>query len=97
MKILGLIKNILKENKPILKKKFKIKEIGIFGSYARNEQEENSDLDILIEFYEPISFFTFIDIEEYLTELLGIKVDLVSKKALKPRIGKFILDELILI
>lgn len=97
MKVLGLIKKTLKENKLILEKKFKIKEIGIFGSYVRNEQEENSDLDILIEFYEPISFFTFIDIEEYLTELLGIKVDLVSKKALKPRIGKFILDELILI
>ena len=78
-----------------MEKQFKVKEIGIFGSYVRGEQEDKSDMDILVEFREPVGFFTFLDLEEYLTELLGIKVDLVSKKALKPRIGKYILQEMI--
>jgi hypothetical protein len=95
MKKLDEIKRILEEYKPIMEEEFKVKEIGIFGSYVRGEQEEDSDIDILVEFYEPVGFFTFLDLEEYLKELLGIKVDLVSKKALKPRIGQYILQEMI--
>lgn len=95
MKKLDEIKRILEEYKPIMEKEFKVKEIGIFGSYVRGEQEEDSDIDILVEFSEPVGFFTFLDLEEYLKELLGIKVDLVSKKALKPTIGQYILQEMI--
>lgn len=95
MKNLEEIKKILEKHKSVMEKQFKVKEIGIFGSYVRGEQEDNSDIDILVEFYEPIGFFAFIDLEEYLAGLLGIKVDLVSKKALKPRIGKYILQEMI--
>ncbi len=95
MKNLEEIKKILNENKPIIKKKFKVKEIGIFGSYARGENKHKSDIDVLVEFDEPVGFFAFLDLEEYLENILGIKVDLVSKKALKPRIGKYILEELI--
>ena len=95
MKKLEEIKKILEKHKSIIEKQFKVKEIGIFGSYVRSEQEDKSDMDILVEFREPVGFFTFLDLEEYLTELLGIKVDLVSKKALKPRIGKYILEEMI--
>jgi predicted nucleotidyltransferase len=54
-----------------------------------------SDVDILVEFEEPIGFFQFLDLEEYLTKLIGIKVDLVSKGALKPIIGEKILKEVI--
>lgn len=50
-------------------------------------------MDILVEFYEPIGFFKFIELEDYLSDILGHDVDLVSKKALKPRIGKHILEE----
>jgi len=95
MRNLEEIKKILEEHKSTIEKQFKVKEISIFGSYVRGEQKENGDIDILVEFYEPIGFFTFLDLEEFLTGLLGIKVDLVSKKALKPRIGKYILQEII--
>jgi len=97
MKTLKEIEKILKENKAILVERFKVKEIGIFGSYVRGEQKEKSDVDILVSFYEPISLFEFMDMEEFLTQILGVKVDLVSKKALKPRIGKYILEEVIYI
>jgi len=95
MKTIEEIKNKLERQKSLLKEKYKVENIGIFGSYVRGEQRKDGDVDILVEFYEPIGFFTFLDLEEYLTELLGIKVDLVSKKALKPRIGKYILKEVV--
>ena len=87
------IETLVKENKVVLTKQFKVKEIGIFGSVVRGEDKETSDVDILVEFVEPIGFFKFLELEEYLSDLIGRKVDLVSKKALKPRIGKHILKE----
>lgn len=91
------IENILRKHKQELKKRFKLKEIGIFGSFVRGEQKKRSDIDILVEFEEPIGLFEFMDLEEYLMKILGAKVDLVSKKALKPRIGKHILQEVVYI
>jgi len=95
MENIEIIKARLLEQKPILAERFKVKEIGIFGSLVRGEQGEASDIDILVEFSEPVSLFTFIDLEDYLSEVLGAKVDLVSRKALKPHIGKNILKELV--
>lgn len=95
MKNIEEIKKILNKNKSQFQKSFKVKEIGIFGSYIKNEQTKKSDLDILVEFESPIDFFDYIELEEYLTVLLGIKVDLVMKKALKPNIGRNILKEVI--
>jgi predicted nucleotidyltransferase len=92
-KKLKKIEKIVKENKVVLTKQFRVKEIGIFGSVVRGEDKETSDVDILVEFVEPIGFFKFLELEEYLSDLIGRKVDLVSKKALKPRIGKHILKE----
>jgi len=89
------IKSALHQHKLILSDRFKVKTIGVFGSYVRGEQKDGSDIDILVEFSEPVGFFAFLDLEEYLTGLLGVKVDLVTKKALKPRIGKHILQELV--
>ncbi len=97
MKTLEKIKKIIEENKSILKERFKVKNIGVFGSYVKGEQKRKSDLDVLVEFEEPISLFEFMDLEEYLMKILDVKVDLVSKKALKPRIGKRILEEVIYI
>ena len=93
MKNLKNIKTILEEHKFIVENKFKIKELSIFGSHVRGEQKEDSDIDILVEFHEPVGFFKFLDLEVFLSELLESKVDLVSKKALKPGIGKNILKE----
>jgi len=89
------IKKILKRSKEELRKKYGVIEIGIFGSYVRGEQYKGSDLDILIEF-EPdpkMDLIDFIELENYISELLGIKVGLVMKSALKPRIGRQILKE----
>jgi len=94
-KTLAEIKNILEKHKTELKTKYGIKEIGIFGSYLREEQKEKSDLDVLIEF-EPdakMDLIKFVELEEHLSNLLEIKVDLVMKSGLKPRIGKHILRE----
>lgn len=89
--------SILKEHKAELKEKYGVKEIGIFGSYVRGEYKEQSDLDILVEFEEDakIGLLKFVNLENYLSDLIGFKVDLVEKSALKPRIGKNILREVI--
>jgi hypothetical protein len=91
------ITNILKEHKEELKEKYGVKEIGIFGSYVREEYKGKSDLDILVEFKEEakIGLLRFVNMENYLSELIGVKVDLVEKSALKPRIGRHILKEVV--
>jgi len=91
------IKKILRDYKSILEDKYHVRTLGIFGSYIHNEQAGDSDLDILVDFTAPISLFEFIDMEEELSELLRIKVDLVSRNALKPFIGRRILSEVQLI
>ena len=91
------IKRVLRDYKSVLEKKYHVHTLGIFGSYIHNEQAGDSDLDILVDFTAPISLFEFIDMEEELSELLRIKVDLVSRNALKPFIGKRILSEVQLI
>lgn len=96
-KSLDEIKEILKDHEKELREKYRVKEIGIFGSYLRGEAKEGSDLDILVEF-EPntrVSLLEFVEFENYLSDLLGLKVDLVEKSALKPRIGKQILSEVV--
>lgn len=97
MKKIEQIKRVLAQHKLELKDSFKVKEIGIFGSYVKNEQKEDSDLDILVEFEDSISLLKFVKLENYLSKLLNIKVDLVMKDVLKPRIGKHILEELAII
>jgi len=72
-----------------------VKTIGLFGSYVKGEQKDTSDLDVLVDFYEPISLFRFIELEDFLTQQLGVKVDLVMRDALKPRIKDNILSEAI--
>jgi predicted nucleotidyltransferase len=87
--------NKIAQCKPELESGFQVKEIGIFGSYVRGEQTRNSDLDILVEFAEAPGLFKFLELEELLKTILKVKVDLVMKSALKPRIGKQILSEVI--
>jgi len=99
MKTLEEIKMALAELKPYLKEKYKVKEIGIFGSYVKSEQKKRSDLDILVDFEKnaTITLLDFIGMENYISDVLGIKVDLVMKRALKPNIGKRILKEVVYI
>lgn len=88
------IKETLKRFKPILKEKFKVKEIGIFGSCVRGEESEKSDVDILVTFSEPVGW-EFIDLVEFLENILGRKVDLVTVRALKPQLKDKILKEVV--
>ena len=97
MKNFRTIKEILKRNKKLLEGNYKIKVIGIFGSYSRGDLNKNSDIDILVEFSETPDFFEFIRLENFLEGLLRIKVDLVTRDALKPLIKNEILKETIYI
>lgn len=85
----------LKENKVILEKKYSVKNLEVFGSYVHGEQKKSSDLDVLVEFSKTIDLFQYIELENYLSEKLGVKVDLVMKDTLKPRIKDRILNEAI--
>jgi predicted nucleotidyltransferase len=87
------ILEILRQQLPMLGERYSVEKLEVFGSYVRSEQNKNSDLDILVTFREAPSLLTFIAIENHLTDLLGVKVDLVMKDSLKPRIGQQILRE----
>lgn len=89
------IKSEIEKSMPILKDRYKVKTIGIFGSYVRGKQKKKSDVDILVEFEEVPGLLTFLEIENFLSDILNIKVDLVMKDALKPVIGKHILKEVV--
>jgi predicted nucleotidyltransferase len=84
---------ILRQHLPELREKYSVSYLGIFGSYIRGEQTKDSDLDVLIQFDKKPGLLKYIELENYLSDLLGVKVDLVMKSALKPNIGKQILNE----
>ncbi len=86
---------VLREHRTSLVTRYHIKSLGLFGSYIRNEQKAESDLDVLVEFEEPPSLFEFVRLQNELHDLIGIKVDLVMKETLKPAIGKRILGEVV--
>jgi predicted nucleotidyltransferase len=95
MKPYKRIANIISRRKKELAEKYSVKDIGVFGSFARGEQKRGSDVDILVEFEEVPDLFKFIEMERYLEKLLKKKVDLVEKTALKPRLKDVILSEVI--
>ena len=89
------IQEILKDHKKDLAEKYKVKAIGLFGSYVRAEQGKRSDVDILVEFQEVPDLFKFIELEIYLERILKKKVDLVEKNGLRPRLKDIILNEVV--
>lgn len=95
MKTINEIKALIENNREDLRSQYGVKEIGIFGSFAKGMQNADSDLDILIEFEKPIGFIRFMRLEKMLSELFRIRVELVTKKALKPYIGQRILSEVV--
>ncbi len=86
------IENKLRQMKPELADKFHVSRIGYFGSFANDKQNENSDLDILVEFSKPIGW-EFFTLERFLEQSFGIPIDLVTKNALKERIKDPILNQ----
>jgi predicted nucleotidyltransferase len=84
------IENKLRELKSVLFQKYSVDKIGYFGSFSRNEQTNDSDIDILVSFTKPIGW-DFFDLQEFLENELKLKVDLVSEKALKEQLKQIIL------
>lgn len=99
MKTLKEITATIERLKPLLTEQYGVETVGVFGSYRRGEQTKKSDIDILVTFKEEDypGLFKFLELEEFLARKLGVKVDLVSKKALKPHIGKRILEEVVMV
>lgn len=93
------VKEILKEHKEEVSRKYKVSEIGIFGSFVRGDQKKRSDLDILVEFDEENipSLLKLIEMERYLQRLLRKKVDLVMKSSIRPELKDIILKEVVYI
>jgi predicted nucleotidyltransferase len=91
------VKAILKEHKDEVVQKYKVSEIGIFGSFVRGEQKKRSDIDILMDFYEIPDLLKFIEMERYLQRPLRKKVDLVDKQGIRPQLKDIILKEVVYI
>lgn len=91
------MKNIIKENKKLLEDRYKVKEIGVFGSFVSGEQKSGSDVDILVDFYEVPDLFEFINLERYLQMILKKKVDLVRKPVVRKELKDKILNEVVYI
>ena len=86
---------LLRDHLPYLEKRFHVGSLGVFGSFVRHEEHEGSDLDILVTFNQVPSLLGFLALENYLSDVLGVKVDLVMEDALKPHISKRILNEVV--
>jgi uncharacterized protein len=86
---------LLSDKKNYLRGKYSVRQIGVFGSYVRQEQGKSSDLDVLVDFEKPISLLQFVELEAELSEMTGVEVDLVSQEALKPHIGESVRREVV--
>ena len=89
------LKRIIASHMDTLRNEYHVNEIGIFGSYIRGEQKAGSDIDILVDFSQPVGLFAFIGLEEYLHDILNAKVDLVLKDGIKPLLKENILHEVV--
>lgn len=89
------IRDELADMKPFLETEYHVRELGLFGSYVRGSQTDTSDLDILVEFEEPVTLLELVGLENELTERLGVDVDLVTKGSLKPRIRARVADDVV--
>ena len=87
---------LLRQHEPIIKKRFGVAKIGIFGSYARGEERPESDVDVLVTFKKGQKTFDhYMDCKFYLEDLFGRKVDLVMKGAIKKRLKEYILRDVV--
>ena len=89
-KTLSVIEQLILKHTDTLKEDFKVKSIKIFGSYARGEQNKNSDLDLIVDFFETPTYFDIVKLENYLSDILNIKVDLLTKEGISPHILPYI-------
>lgn len=95
MKSLKEIKEIIGKHKRELRENYGVTETGIFGSYVRGEQKKSSDVDVLVEFEKPVSLLRLVEVENYLSDLLKTKVDLVPKEDIRSELKERILKEVV--
>ena len=95
MRKLKQIQSVLASSKAELRKKYNVKELGIFGSYSRGEQKKASDLDILVKFNQSATLFDFVGLGNYLEEKLKIKVDVVSERSIRPELKSSIVKDVV--
>lgn len=93
MKKLTAIKKIIRDHKTLLRERYNINRIGVFGSYARGDTHSGSDVDVLVEFSEPISLIQLISLENYLSDIIGLKVDVVPKEDIRKELKDTILKD----
>jgi len=97
MKALDEIKEALRSLQEEIKEEYRAEIIGIFGSYARNEEKAGSDIDILVRFYEGATLFDFVGLADFLEERLNVKVDIVSERAIRQELKDQILKEVVMV
>lgn len=90
---LAKAQQMLRAQLPLLRDHYGVSALWLFGSYVRGEQRSRSDLDVLVEFARTPTLWEFSALQRHLSSTLGLSVDLVMKSALKPAIGRQILDE----
>lgn len=90
---LETIQSTIHRNSDVLRRRYGVRSLGVFGSYVHGKQTEHSDVDILVDLNDDVGFFQFLDLEEYLSQILAVKVDLATPGALKPYIGQRIRSE----
>lgn len=93
VKTLEEVKSVINRHKKELEEKYKVKSIAVFGSYARGEQTENSDVDIMVTFSEPVGF-EFFGLADFLEDILGVRVDLTTPDGIKPNRKEYVMEDL---
>lgn len=97
MKSIDEIRTIIRQQQEVLAARYGVRVVGLFGSYGRKEQQRHSDVDLLAEILRPISLFDLVGAELYLSEVLGVKVDLVPKRSVREELRETIFNEAIAI
>ena len=95
MSDLTRLTQILRDHLPALSGRYRIRSLGVFGSYVRGTQRSDSDLDLLITFDDPPGLLAYVELENQLADLVGVPVDLVMEDALKPRLRQQIMHEVV--
>ncbi len=89
------LREALRGQLPLLAERFGVASLALFGSYVRREARADSDLDVLVRFHKAPGLLRFVELENYLSDMLGVRVDLVMAEALKPRIGRRVMEEVL--
>jgi hypothetical protein len=95
MKTVEQIRTAIRQHQEVLVERYGVKVVGLFGSYARRERRKRSDLDLLADIVRPISLLELIGAELYLSEVLGVKVDLIPKRDVREELRETIFREVL--